>query len=141
MDKALRYLALGRKAGTVLTGEDRCCEAVTEGRLKLLLLPADASERTVRRAEGVLEGHRALLCHVPWQREALADALGSGGCAMVGFTDLGLAAVFADVMKERNSEWEETASLLRSRRDKAARRKAAPRKHKNGERGGQLNGS
>ena len=141
MDKALRYLALGRKAGTLLMGEDRCCEAVTEGRMKLLLLPADAGERTVRRAETALEGHRALLQSVPWEREALSEALGRGGCAMLGFTDLGLAAVFAETMKENYSEWEETASLLQFRKEKAARRKAAPRKHKNGERGGQLNGS
>ena len=141
MDKALRYLALGRKAGTLLMGEDRCCEAVSEGRIKLLLLPSDAGERTVRRAEGVLEGHRALLCHLPWERETLSEALGRGGCAMLGLTDLGLATVFAQTMQETFSEWEEPASLLQLRRDKAVRRKAAPRKHKNGERGGQMNGS
>ena len=55
---------------------------------------------------------------------------------MVGFTDAGLAAVFAQSMMESDSDWEETASLLQYRRDRALRRKAAPRKHKNGERGG-----
>ena len=135
MDKALRYLALGRKSGSVVLGEDRCCEAAGEGRMKLLLLPADAGEHTERRAGRALEGRRALLRRLPWKREELSALLG-GGCAMVGFTDAGLAAVFAQSMMESDSDWEETASLLQYRRDRALRRQAAPRKHKNGERGG-----
>lgn len=138
MDKALRYLTLGRKAGAVVLGEDRCCQAAEEGRMKLLLLPADAAEHTRRRAEAVLEGHRSPLCTLPWSRDELSALLG-GGCAMMGFTDLQLASVFAGSMKEQYSTWDDTAALLQYRREKAAKRKAAPRKHKNGDRGGQTN--
>lgn len=142
MDKAKSYLAFARKAGKLALGEERCGDAAAAGKLKLLILASDATENARRRAEGYTVGHRFPLMRTDLPKEELCALLGAGGCAMLGFTELGLAAEFAEAMKENNSEWQETAALLAQRREKAARRKAAPRKHKaNGAKGGNAHGN
>lgn len=130
MDKARSYLALARRAGQLVLGEERCGEAAAAGRLKLLLLASDASDNARRRAEGYTVGHRFPLRRTDIPKEEICELLGAGGCAMVGFTERELAAAFAGAMAVNNSDWQETAALLIQRREKAARRKAAPRKNK-----------
>ncbi|MBR6115030.1 MAG: hypothetical protein IKQ10_07550 [Oscillospiraceae bacterium] len=132
MDKAQQYLGLARKAGLLAVGEDNCSAAVSGGRAKLLLLASDASPNARKRAEGFLHGHRALLEPLPWTKEELSALLGKRGCSMVCFTDLGLASQFAGAMAASESRWQETAALLVRRKEKAVRRKAAPRKHQQG---------
>ena len=135
MDKAQQYLGLGRKSGLLVTGEDNCGSTVGAGKAKLLMLASDASPNARKRAEGFLHGHRALLQTLPWNKEELSALLGKRGCSMVCFTDLPLAARFAEVMAETDSAWRETADTLHQREDKARRRKAAPRKpHPRGKR-------
>ena len=129
MDKAMEYLCLGRKAGLVTTGETGCGSASAAGRIRLLLLASDASDNARRRAESFLRGRRAPLARVPWTKEELSECMGKAGCAMLCFTDLGLASRFAGAMAETDPAWRETAELLAAREEKARRRKAAPRKH------------
>ncbi len=140
MDKARSYLGFARKAGQLVLGEDRCGEAAANGRLKLLLLAADASDNAAKRARSYTAGHRFPLCRIALTKDELCALLGSGGCAMVGFTERGLAAEFAKAMAVNNSEWQETAELLVQRKEKAERRKAAPRKRKDGK-GGIMHGN
>lgn len=128
MDKAQRYLGLARKAGLLATGADGCADAIASGKAKLLMLASDASPNTAKRARSLLNGHRALLVTLPWEKETLSAMLGKGGCAMVCFTDLALASRFAAAMAEDLPQWAGTAELLARREEKAARRKAAPRK-------------
>ena len=141
MDKALRYLALGRKAGSLSVGEFLCGETLSAGKGKLLLLASDSSDNALRRAQGFLHGRRALFGRLPWTKAELSALLGKAGCSMLCFTDLGLAAEFAAALSEEDEAWKDTTALLQARRDKAARRKAAPRKHKPNDKGGQTNGS
>ena len=128
MDKAGRYLALGRKAGLLLTGEDLCRSAALEGRARLLLLAADASPNAQKRARDALEGRRAPLRTLPWSKEELSALLGRRGCSMVCFTDLALAEHFALAMAEALPEWQETAELLSRREEKARRRRGVKRR-------------
>ena len=132
MDKAQRYLGLARKAGLLVIGEEGCGAAVSGGKAKLFLLPRDASPNTVKRAGTFLRGHRAPLETLPWEKEELSALLGKQGCGMLCFTDLPLAARFAAAMADDLPQWADTAALLSRREDKAARRKAAPRKHERG---------
>ena len=140
-NKAQRYLTLARKAGALSLGEFLCGETMAAGKGKLLLLASDASDNARSRAEGYLHGRRALFGRLPWKKAELSDLLGKAGCSMLCFTDLGLAAEFAAALAGEDESWKDTAALLMARRDKAARRKAAPRKHKPNEKGGQSNGN
>lgn len=142
MDKAQEYLCLARKAGFLMLGEERCAETMEDGKGKLLLCAADAPAPALRRAESMREGHRALSMTLPWTRAELSALLGKGGCSLLLFTDLGLAAAFASAMAESREDWQEPAAALISRRDKARRRAAAPRKHKRiSPKGGKRNGT
>ena len=136
MDKAQQYLCLARKAGYITIGEEGCGSVTGAGRAKLLLLASDASANAVKRANGFLYGHRAPLQTLPWTKEELSSLLGKPGCSMLCFTDLPFAAQFASVMAEERSDWQETAELLKARKEKAQRRKSAPRKHTSGGKGG-----
>ena len=129
MDKALQYLALARKAGRLAVGEESCGAAAASGKARLMLLASDASENARKRASGFLNGRRAPLASLPWTKAELCDLLGRNGCSMVCFTDLPLAARFAAAMSGDHSGWQDTADILTRREEKAARRKAAPRKH------------
>ena len=129
MDKALRYMTLARKAGRLAVGETGCGAAFASGKARLLLLASDASESTRKRAEKMLYGSRAPLRTLPWSRKELSGLLGKNSCGMLCFTDLPLASRFASSMNETLDDWSDTAELLSQREAKAARRKAAPRKH------------
>lgn len=128
MDKAGQYLGIARKAGLLVMGEENCGAAVAAGRAKLFLLSADASLNTAKRAGSFLHGHRAPLMALPWTKDELAQMLGKN-CSMLCLIDLPLAARFSSAMAEELPQWQETARLLSQREDKAARRKAAGRKH------------
>ena len=128
MDKAAQYLCIARKAGLLVMGEDACSAAVAAGKARLMALASDASANTVKRAGSTLQGHRALLAALPWTKDELAGILGKS-CAVLCMTDLPLAARFASALAESLPEWRETASILSQREDKAARRRAAGRKH------------
>ena len=132
MDKARSYLGLARKAGLLVTGEDGCADAVSGGRAKLLMLASDASPNTARKAQKLLQGHRAPLEALPWDKETLSALLGRQSCSMLCFTDLPLASRFAAAMADEAPQWGDTAALLARREEKAARRKAAPRKAQRG---------
>ena len=129
MDKARQYMALARKAGLLSVGEENCGLTAAAGKARLLLLAADASPNARKRAESFLRGRRAPLRGLPWPKEELSALLGRPGCSMVCFTDLPLAARFAAAMAEADDGWQDVSELLSRREDKAARRKAAPRKH------------
>ena len=126
--RAERYLALGRKAGLLLTGEDVCRSAAGEGRVRLLLLAADASPNAQKRAHDALEGRRAPLRTLPWNKEEVSALLGRRGCSMICFTDLALAEQFALAMAEELPDWQETAELLSQREEKARRRRGVKRR-------------
>ena len=134
MDRARQYLALGRKAGLLITGEENCGSAAETGKARLLLLAADASPNARKRAESFIQGRRAPLLTLPFPKEELSRLLGRPGCSMVCFTDLALARHFASAMAEADPEWRPTEELLLQREEKARRRKAAPRKHTSGNR-------
>ena len=135
MDKAQRYLGLARKAGLLAVGEESCGEAFVDGKARLLLLASDASPNAHKRAEHFLNGRRALSGALPWTKEELSLLLGRRGCSMICFTDLALAEQFASALAEERPEWQETASLLKARKEKKLRRKAAPHKHESGKGG------
>ena len=66
------------------------------------------------------------------EKETLSALLGRQSCSMLCFTDLPLASRFAAAMADEAPQWGDTAALLARREEKAARRKAAPRKAQRG---------
>ncbi len=119
-----------RRAGRLEIGEENTGAAVRAGAARMVVLAADASENARARAEGFLNGRRALLVPLPYTKSELSAMLGKSGCSMAACTDFGLSAAFLAALSENSPDgrYGELAQEMRRRADKAARRRDAKRK-------------
>ena len=99
-DKALGLLGLMRRARAVEPGTDNACDAVRDGKAKLLILSADINDNARRKAENVSNGRRVLLQSVHYTRSELAAAFGLADCSMAAVTDIGFANALAKLLAE-----------------------------------------
>lgn len=134
MSKALGYISIARKAGSLAVGEVNSGAAVRSGKGRVLLLASDASPNALHRAEAFIGGTQTPLVVSPFTKAELAAAIGSGGCSMAAFTDTGLAAAFMAALAEKEPSFSDTAQLLQARNKKAMLRKkeAAVHRRKSG---------
>ena len=123
-ERALKLLGLMRRANALQIGEDNSGAAVHAGRAKLLLLAADASDNSRRRAEHFVNGRRTQLIPLPFAKEELSASLGVNGGSMAAVTDLGFACALMKLLAEIDPErYAEAAAETERRKDKAERRK------------------
>ena len=104
MNKALRFLGLARKAGALVTGEEKAKLAVRSGQAKLLTVSADASANARKRAEDFVRGTNVPLALLPLTKADVSSATGRPGCSMAVFTDAGLAAAFLKALAAEYGE-------------------------------------
>ena len=119
-DKALGLLGLMRRARAVEPGTDNACDAVRDGKAKLLILSADINDNARRKAENVSNGRRVLLQSVHYTRAELASAFGLADCSMAAITDIGFANALAKLL---NAADPQRYGELDKRNEKAVRRK------------------
>ena len=123
-DKALGLLGLMRRARAVEPGTDSACDAVKEGKAKLLLLSADISDTARRKAENAANGRRVLVQPIHYTRAELASAFGMADCSMAAVTDIGFAnALMKELAAADPERYAEAAQEIAKRCEKAARRK------------------
>ena len=123
-EKALNMLGLMRRANAIQIGEDKTGAAVKAGKVKLLLLAADASDNACRRAETFISGRNVQLVPLPFDKAELSERLGVNGCSMAAVTDLGFANAFVKLLLGLDSDsYCEIAQQVEKRFDKAERRK------------------
>ena len=123
-EKALNMLGLMRRANAIQIGEDKTGTAVKAGKVKLLLLAADASDNARRRAEAFITGRNVQLVPLPFDKAELSERLGVNGCSMAAVTDLGFANAFVKLLLGLDSDsYCEIAQQVEKRFDKAERRK------------------
>lgn len=130
-NRAIRYLSIARKAGSLQLGEEDTGIAVRGGKAKLVLLAFDASDNARRRAEGFVYGRKMPLVRLPYTKEEISFATGKGGCSMLAVTDIGLASSFLSALAQQDPErYAETAQALELKREKADKRKAEAAAHR-----------
>ncbi len=123
-DKALGLLGLMRRARAVEPGTDNACDAVRDGKAKLLILSADINDNARRKAENVSNGRRVLVQSVHYTRAELAAAFGLADCSMAAVTDIGFANALAKLLNAADPQrYGELAAELNKRNEKAVRRK------------------
>lgn len=123
-DKALGLLGLMRRARAVESGTDSACDAVKEGKAKLVLLSADISDTARRKAENAANGRRVPLQPVHYTRAELASAFGLADCSMAAVTDIGFANALAKILAAQDEErYGPLSAELKKRNEKAVRRK------------------
>ena len=129
MCEPLGFLGLTKRAGKLAAGEDGVLAALQAGKVRLLLLAADAGENTVRRMELRSQGRLPIL-YLQSDKTALGAALGWEQCAAAAVTDLGMALAFAQKMAEADPRHAPVLEALAEKRDRIAHRKAVkPGKH------------
>lgn len=128
MSEPLGFLGLTKRAGKLAAGEDAVLAALSEGKVRLLVLAADAGENTVRRMEFRSQG-RLPIVYLESDKAALGQALGWGSCAVAAVTDLNMALALAQKLAEADPRHQSAADALTEKQQKIAQRKIKkPRK-------------
>lgn len=131
MDKALRYLALARKAGRVELGEEPVGGAARAQKARLVIVANDATDHTLRRAKSFVAGTEQLCLQVPFSKDALGQAVGRSALALAAFTDPALALSFVQALGQPERYKTELESLDRRAQRIRQRQKEAKAHEKN----------
>ena len=116
MDKLLQMMGLARRANLLLAGEEVVADAIAAHKARLVLLAADASERTGKKI-------RQMAGETPAEKDALGAALGKESCAVAAVLDGGFAAKLAQMLAQSNPDYVAVAERLNQKEAKRQRRK------------------
>ncbi len=125
MHKALNYMGLARRGGRIELGEEPCGAAARAGHAKLIVVAADASPHTWRRAKSYAAGTDQQCVRVPFSKDELGEAIGRTSLAMAAFTDPALALAFVKALdgqeqyREVLENLDAKAKRLKQRQDEA----------------------
>ena len=131
MDRALNYLALGRKAGLIELGEEPVGAAARAQKARLVLVAQDAGDHTWRRAKSFVAGTNQLCLKVPYTKDELGMAIGRTSLAIAAFTDPAIALAFVKALPQPEKYSEELASLEERTRRVQQRQKEAKAHQRN----------
>ena len=119
MDKALKYLALARKAGCAALGEEPVGAISRTGKAYLILVASDASDHTWRRAKSFAAGTAQQTLRVKFTKDEMGFAIGRTSLAIAAITDAALALALVQALGEP----EKHKAVLESLSEKAAKLK------------------
>ena len=103
-DQTLQLLGLAKKAGLLAIGGDAAGAAARNGKTKLIISAADASERAHRNARIDADSGGAICLVVPYTKDELGSITGRGSPGTVAFLDTGLAVAFIKGLAETDPE-------------------------------------
>jgi ribosomal protein L7Ae-like RNA K-turn-binding protein len=86
MQKFLSMLGFAMKSGKIITGDDTCEMFMKKGKIKLLIVAADASENTKDKFRSKTTQYNVQLIEVS-TKEELSQAIGKFNRAVIGITD------------------------------------------------------
>jgi ribosomal protein L7Ae-like RNA K-turn-binding protein len=141
MDKAplLGLIGLARKAGKIEVGEEPVSIAARTHKARLILLACDAAENTLRRGDSLGETGNCPALVTDLTKAELGGAVGRTSCAVLAFTDTGLAAAAAKKLNQLDPDRYGQASqrldhkaekTLRRQRERKAKEKAVEKRQK-----------
>ena len=125
MDKALNFLALGKKARLVELGEEPVGAITRAGKGYLVVVASDASDHTWRRAKSFVAGTEQQCIRVTFTKDELGFVVGRTSLAIAAFTDAAMSAAFVkalpDVAKHAAvlEVLEQKTAKLKQRKDEA----------------------
>ena len=125
MDRALNFLALGKKARLVELGEEPVGAITRAGKGYLVVVASDVSDHTWRRAKSFVAGTEQQCIRVSFTKEELGFVVGRTSLAIAAFTDAAMAASFIkalpDVAKHTAAltVLEEKSAKLKQRKNEA----------------------
>ena len=126
MDKALNYLALARKAGRIELGEEPVGAAARAQHARLVVVAADASDHTWRRAKSFVAGTAQQCVKTPFSKDEMGAAVGRTSLAIACFTDPALALAFVKALPNPDAA---VLEQLQKRTERVQQRQAEERAH------------
>lgn len=127
MDKTLNYLALARKAGAAELGEEPVGAAARAGKAYAILVAADASEHTWRRALSFAAGTQQQCIRLPHSKDDMGAAIGRTALAIAAITDVALALALVSSLPQPPQA---ALAVLTEKAQKAKKRKAEAEAHR-----------
>ena len=127
-DSALTLLGLALRGNNLAVGEEPVKEACKARRAWLVISADDAADNSIDRAGRMAELGGVPWVRIPWDKEALGDALGRKLCAVAALTDRGLAGAFAEKLVQADEGLRVAlGSLLNEKKKPRAQKKPAVR--------------
>ena len=124
-NRALNYLALGKKGRLIELGEEPVGAVARAVKARLVVVASDASDHTWRRAKSFVAGTEQQCIRVPFTKDELGFVVGRQSLAIAAFTDAALALAFvkalpnAEKFAEVAEKLDVKAQKLRQRKDEA----------------------
>ena len=100
MDKTLNYLSLARKAGSAELGEEPVGAAARALHAHVILVAADASDHTWRRAKSYAAGTDQQCIRLKCSKDEMGMAIGRTSLAIAAVTDASLALALVESLGE-----------------------------------------
>ncbi len=127
---ALSLIGLALKAGKIEIGEEPVGNVCRAHTAKILLLAEDAAENSANRAARFAEEGNISCITVPFTKAELGYALGRTSCAMLAFTDAGLASSLMNKLAVIAPErYGEAAEALKEKAERENRRRKEQKAH------------
>jgi len=125
VDKALNYLALGKKGRLIELGEEPVGAVARAVKARLAIVASDASDHTWRRAKSFVAGTDQQCLRIPFTKEEMGFVVGRTSLAIAAFTDAALALAFVKALPDQEKvktvreHLEEKSQRLRQRQVEA----------------------
>ena len=129
MDKARNYLSIARKAGRIELGEEPAGAAARAHIARLVVVAADASDHTWRRAKSFVSGTDQICIRIPYSKEELGEAIGRQALAIAAITDPALALAFLQAL-DQPEKYRDALEALAQKTKRVQTRQAEARAHK-----------
>ena len=100
-NRALNYLALGKKGRLVELGEEPVGAVSRAVKARLVIVASDASDHTWRRAKSFVAGTDQQCLRVPFTKEEMGFVVGRTSLAIAAFTDAAMALAFVKALPDQ----------------------------------------
>lgn len=137
MNRALNYLSLAKKARRIELGEEPVGAAARAQKACLLVVAADASGHTLRRAQSFVNGTGGQVVSVPFSKTMMGQAVGRQELALAAFTDPALALAFLKAL-DQPEKYRPALQALENRANRVLSRQAEARAHQRNVRTGRV---
>ena len=128
VNRALNYLALGKKGRLVELGEEPVGAVTRAVKARLVVVANDASDHTWRRAKSFVAGTEQQCIRVPFTKEELGFVVGRTSLAIAAFTDAALALAFVKALPDPE-KFKAVAEALDIKAQKLRQRKEEAKAH------------
>jgi len=129
VNKVLNFLSLARKAGLAELGEEPVGAISRTGKAYLMVVAADASDHTWRRAKSYAAGTQQQCVRLPFSKDEMGMAIGRQELAIAAITDPAMALAMVEALGEPEKN-QAAIEILSAKAARAKKRQAEAKAHR-----------